>query len=651
MADITAPPTMSMAGLRKLYDQLKESHRRRATLDKELDDLFFNEHKVEVVESPVLGVEPEVLRLGRVPSAINLIEGLFDQYPVYSVISRGSGVNAQREAERIERVLNAIVKQAEREGREDTYDLTKQDVFRFGRSFETVVRADHYWDKYPERKTEQSDKSYNKETEGYKSQAPLPIIIRHIPIAPSSDGIQALPLLAGSRMIRFIRVHDMQVAEILDRFGMEGQGRRPESLLSIRAALNGPDGLEAGVPPLLLTDTLKCIEYFDPVRIIYAIVDQRYEGIVREWKHDQGCLPVVMYEGIVTGDPHPERRWKAVYHDAKEAVLHEDRLASRQATNVRINYYKSYYGLADESAVEGSKGKTIEFTPGQLTILHGLKQFGAVDTQSVSQEAQLLEAKLERMLELHLLPSVLMGAQGANEEASWGTNIRLRQAEKRFKTIAGHLASARVELGQAIMRVIMSIGERVYAIDDEDKEWSITPKEAEAYINRIRVKIEPKTITDFNANVDAAEGLERLGVPKRVYFEDVLGYEQPVELMRERVLEDAQFDPSSPLYQQTLQDILKQADLLEQEEEAATESDITAAIGGEDVGPGAAQALAELVGGAGNGATPTIPINMPGFNPTQIPPATPQEQAMATTGRKQGRQPRPRRAPRSTRNQ
>ena len=70
---------MSMAGLRKLYDQLKESHRRRATLDKELDDLFFNEHKVEVVESPVLGVEPEVLRLGRVPSAINLIEGLFDQ--------------------------------------------------------------------------------------------------------------------------------------------------------------------------------------------------------------------------------------------------------------------------------------------------------------------------------------------------------------------------------------------------------------------------------------------------------------------------------------------------------------------------------------------------------------------------------------------
>jgi len=34
---------MSMVGLRKLYDQLKESHRRRAALDKELDDLFFNE--------------------------------------------------------------------------------------------------------------------------------------------------------------------------------------------------------------------------------------------------------------------------------------------------------------------------------------------------------------------------------------------------------------------------------------------------------------------------------------------------------------------------------------------------------------------------------------------------------------------------------
>ncbi|KKN17128.1 hypothetical protein LCGC14_0968990 [marine sediment metagenome] len=641
---VSAPETLTIDGLENLYNQLVAAHNKRARLDVELDDLFFNVHAVEVVESPVLGVEPEVLRLGRVPAAMNLICGLFDEYPRYSMLPLGIGINAMRVTERVEKFLNAAVKQAEREEREDTYGMTVQETLRFGRSFEVATRADHAaWADYPKRRGKGkriSDKDYNKKTEEFKMQAPLPISVRHLPIAPSSDGISALPLMAGGKMIRFIRVTKMQVSEILERYGKDDkQGRRPQNLAPLREAL---EDTAEGTPALQLTDQIKMIEYYDAKRVVYAMMDVPYRGILREWMHGMNDLPVVMFEGILTGDPNPERRWKSVYHDARETVLHEDRLASRQATNIRINYYKSYYGLSEETG-SGQVGreKVIEFEPGKLTVLRGLKQFGAVNTETASQEAELLGTKIERMLERHLLPSVLMGVQGAHDEPAWGTNLRIRQAERRFKTVANHLAAGRVQIGQGILRIVIAIGERVYAVDEDDIEWSITPDEAKKFMNRIRVKIEPKTIIDRNADVQAAQGQIELGLPRRVVFEDTLGYEQPVELMRERILEDLQFDPGSPLYQRTVEDIMRQVGILDEQAETATDEEIEEAQA--EIGPGAARAIMSLVGGDGSGGVPTD------FIPGGGRPMSPAAQAQMKTGRRQGRQPRPRKAPRSVR--
>ena len=638
---------LTIEEIENLLSQLEKQNRERARIDKEMDDLYFNEHKVEVVESPVLGVDPEVLRLGRVPASVNLIEGLFDQYPVYSVLAFGPGINNQREAERVEKFMNASVRQAEREAHEDTYGLDRLSTLRFGRSFTVVLRATQYWDGYPNPDDFKSDKSFNRASDEFKKGARLPFVIRHIPIAPTKTGIAAYPLLAGGRMLRFVRTYKLQVAEILDRFGKAGQGRRPEVLQPLIQAVQKSQGMSD--PRIGLTHELKMVDYYDDKKVTYALVDDTYRGIIREWDHKmadkvEGVLPVVMTEGIVTGDPSPDRRWKAVYQDAREVVLHEDRLASRQATNIRINYYKSYYGLAEEASVEAGKGDTIEFEPGKLTVLQGLKQFGAVDTQSRSEEAELLGAKLERMLERHLLPSVLMGVQGAHDEPAWGTNLRIRQAEKRYKSIANHLASGRVQIGQLVFHGVMAIGERVWAIDEDDNEWSITPDEAERYLNRLRVNIIPRTIIDRNADVQAAQGQIELGIPRRVVFEDTLGYEQPVELMTERILEDLQFDPESPLYARTVEDILRRAQLLDEEEESATEAEVMAAVKGE-LGPGAAQALLQLLGG-GNGAGGDIDL---GFVPEGVNPLTPAQQAQMKTGRRQGRQPRPRQAPRSVR--
>jgi hypothetical protein len=637
--NIAAPDEVTIEGLENLYEQLKEQNIKRAATDKELDDYYFNEHKVEVVESPVIGVDPEVLRLGRVPSSMNLIEGLFDQYPVYSIIARGTGVNARREAERVEKFSNAAVRQAERESREDTYGLTTQETLRFGRSFTIELRNDAAaWSEYPEQDEDDSDEDYNENTEDYKKTAEFPVSIRHVAISPDVGGISALPLMAGNKMIRFMRVTKMDVTEIVKRFGTKGQGRHPEQAMRLRDMCKDVSGGREG--GLTLTDQVTVVEYYDDKRVVYAGLDDKFKGIFREWEHGQGGLPVTLCDGIVTGDPKPERRWKSVYHDARDVVLHEDRLASRQATNVRINYYKSFYALADETGVAAGKQETLEFEPGKLTVLQGIKQFGAVDTETASKEADSLGAKIERMLERHLLPSVLMGVQGSHDEPAWGTNLRIRQAEKRYKRIGNHLASARVGTLKNIFRSVIAIGERVYALDDDDVEWSITPEEAKKYINRIRVKIEPKTIIDRNADVQAAQGMYELGFPKRVVIEDVMGYEQPVELMRERILEDIQFDPRSPLYQRMVEDILRQAQLLKEKEETASDEEIAAAY--PEVGPGAA-ALLERIRGGPEGAVPAS------YVPTGGRPMSPPEQAQMKTGRRQGRQPRPRQAPRSVR--
>jgi hypothetical protein len=238
-----------------------------------------------------------------------------------------------------------------------------------------------------------------------------------------------------------------------------------------------------------------------------------------------------------------------------------------------------------------------------------------------------------------------MGQQGAADEAAWGTNIRVKQAERRFKNVGTHFAQGRVRLFRAVMECVVSINERVYAIDEEDKDWSISPKEAKEYMNRIRVVIEPKSISDLNADVQAAEGMERLKVPKRVIYEDVLGYQQPVELMLERVLEDAQFDPNSPLFQQTMDLIIKRAALMQEAEDSATQQDIQGAMG--NVGPGAQQAVLDLLGqGDMGGAIPLgAPMGGNGFQPETIPPASPATQVQMKTGRQQGRQPRPERLP------
>lgn len=627
-------PELTLDDLEKLYSQLLEANEKRIRVDRELDDLFFNEHKVEVVESPVFGVEPEVLRLGRVPASITMVKGLFDEYPTYSLLPLGTGIKALAQTERVERFLNAVPKQAERESREDTYGLTLEEVLRFGRSFEVVLRADaHSWPEYPQRGNYGPDSAYNKATEEYKRIQRLPISIRHIPIAPATDGISAFPLLAGGDLYKFVSVHKITVGEALQRFGKEGQGRKPEGLSSVMKALGEEENFK-------ITSELKLLTYYDDERCVYAIMDGPFKAIVRQWEHKQEEQPVVLFEGLTTSDPSPERRWKAIYQDAREVIVHEDRLASRQATNVRINYYKSYVALADDNSPEGGP-EHIEFKPSQITLLRGVKQFGPVQTDTASQEAQLLEGKLERMLERHLLPSVLMGAQGATDEPAWGTNLRIRQAENRFKEIGRHMASGRVIVAQNILRAVMAIGERVYAVDENDQEWSITPEEAKRYINRIRVKIEPKTLVDRNADVQAAQGLDGLKVPKRQIFEDVLGYEQPGELMIERVLEDMQFDPESPLYQDTVEWILRRADLIEEKENAATDDEVLNAVAG--VGPGAAGALMETIG-MGGGGEPALPVGA-GFFPTEPAALAPATQIQMRSGRRQGRQPRAKRLP------
>jgi hypothetical protein len=631
------PDHITIEALENLYDQLKKKNIRRIELDKELDDLYFNEHEVEVVESPVLGVDPEVLRMGRVPASMNLIEGLFDEYPSYSMIPLGAGIDALRLTERAEKFLNAAAKQAEREAREDTYGLTVNETLRFGRSFEVVLRR-YNWEDYPKRPKGMKADEYNNITDEYKKGKNLPISIRHFPIEPTSNSISAYPLMAGSQMLRFIRVYKMQVAEILKRFGKSGQGRKPENLQSLENAVQ--DMRTRSRSKVQLTDEMQMVEYYDDEYVVYALLDGKHKGILREWKHgmeldDEGEIPVTIFEGVLTGDRNPARKWKSVYHDAREVVLHEDRLASRQATNVRINYYKSYYGLEEESGVESGKGDVIEFEPGKLTVLQGLKQFGAIDTDTQSGEAESLGAKIERMLERHLLPSVLMGVQGAHDEPAWGTNLRIRQAERRYKKIANHLAASRVRVGKLILMAVIAIGERVWTIDEDDIEWSLTPDEAKKFLNRIRVRIEPKTIIDRNADVQAAQGQVELGLPRRVVFEDTLGYEQPIELLRERILEDIQFDPESPMYQKTVEDIMREAGLLDEEANAATEEEIEQAKA--EIGPGGVEAIMKLIGQNG------------GFQPSGAPALSPQEQTQMKTGRRQGRQPRPRGAPRSVR--
>jgi len=642
---------MSLEALENLYDQLKKASIQRIKLDKELDELYFNEHAVEVVESPVLGVEPEVLRMGRIPASMNLIEGLFDEYPVYSLIPLGAGINAMRLTERGEKFLNSVVKQAEREAREDTYGLTVNEALRFGRSFEVVLRSDHRaWGKgYPKQGEKQSAESYNEDTDTYKKGRRLPISIRYFPIEPTNNSISVFPLMAGSEMIRFIRVYKMIAAEILRRFDHKGQGRLPENLASLKEAIKKGEG-RGHTSSVQLTDEFQIIEYYDQSVVVYALMDDKYKGILREWKHEmkeddekEGELPVTIFEGVLTGDRNPAKRWKSIYHDAREVVLHEDRLASRQATNVRINYYKSYFGLADEAGAESGKGDVIEFEPGKMTILRGLKEFGAINTETASKEAELLGAKLERMLERHLLPSVLMGVQGASDEPAWGTNLRIRQAERRYKKIADRFAASRVEVGRHVLLAVIAIGERVWTLDEDDIEWSLTPDEAKKMLNRIRVKIDPRTIIDRNADVQAAQGQVELGLPRRVIFEDTLGYEQPVELMRERILEDLQFSPDSPLYQKTVEDIMREAGLLDEQEQSATDEDIQQAIA--EIGPGGTQAIMEMIGIGGNGAG-GAPVD---FVPGGGRPMLPQEQAQMKTGRRQGRQPRPQKAPRSVR--
>ncbi|KKM80169.1 hypothetical protein LCGC14_1342600 [marine sediment metagenome] len=351
---------ITLEALENLYEQLKKKNSGRIELDKELDDLYFNVHAVEVVESPVLGVEPEVLRMGRIPASMNLVEGLFDMYPLYSMIPLGAGVNAMRITERAEKFLNAVVKQAEREEREDTYGLTVNEALRFGRSFEVVLRNDvGAWKGYPKQGKKQSSKSFNEDTDTYKKGKKLPIMIRHFPIGPTNNSINTYPLMAGGRMIRFIRVYKMLVADILFRFDKKGQGRLPDNLQKLKKAIKDGEARKGG-SSVQLTDEYQMIEYYDDTKVVYALMDDKYRGILREWEHgmkvdEEGELPVTIFEGVLTGDPDPARRWKSIYHDAREVVLHEDRLASRQATNVRINYYKSYFGLADERALMGAR--------------------------------------------------------------------------------------------------------------------------------------------------------------------------------------------------------------------------------------------------------------------------------------------------------
>lgn len=596
--------------------------------DRDDFELYHNEHEVEapLPAGVTIIAEPEELRQGRGGEIVDHATGILDVDPQISIDAVG------RRAEDAEKWANLVRPTAEREQGEDTNSRATNEAALYGYTGVKVLPHPALWSgQYPKKGYDrdnkplnESDRQYNRRVGDFEKNAPLPLSFWHVPARTWH------PHLSGRNVTKSIEIKDVTAGWVESRYGRYLDRSDVEEMRKLRE--------------------VRLIEYVDNRWCGYYVRgkdDWKFKKQLRIWPHmmplPEDQAPVVLIEGLTTGDSRPGYRWKGVLRDLREAIIGQDLTVSRELTSVVLFFWLTVIHKITEKGGTfddfDKLQKQRQFTLGGTNFVLPNEELEIMGLQGQLPDSEGLFNKLESRI-ARAWP--LLQDLSSASSSGYDFNIRRDWGLKSSQPLADHLAQGDADIIRmafyaldGIAKLLKQDNMRVYVREPREdgvKAIGVGWNDVRDLIPLVRAKRDPDMVTDLHSKIDAAiKAWEKMKLPWRWCVQEIMGEENPEELKDEYDIE--QMVDAPEIIQQERQEMAMEMELELAEREGMTMEQVAEAVrGGQVPSPGVAGALSLVPQGNGAGGMPPMTRTNPRGGTMTQPPAQQQPPGPPTVG-------------------
>lgn len=580
--------------LSALTTQLRSTWAERDAVIKEMRALRFSEHDIEVPSA----YEQETVRT---PVAYQIIEHMVGTMtvddPLISVTPASEARSEEEKASRLEVATQQILHQLNRQSGEDAGERFVESLIADGHGCMRLFHAAQYWRGMPQRdkKAKETEADYLKRADAWTRGKPLPISWSWV------DPLNVFPVWSEMGLEAVLEVDE----------------RSPLGLDADR--FNQRDNL----PDIWDTDRLKAqggtVEFaqlWTNSRLIYAVDGH----IVHNQKHGYERPPYVYAFGTSPSTREPGRVGLSVLYPLRHILPYYDRLLSQKASAIRIWSWPTPVLKTPRGAPDDTTPHPIEVRPGEPLSLWDDEDVGFLTWAGNGPDSDEMLGIMNSAIQQAGLANVMYG-QSASGDSGYLVNQLIAASRMRFKPIVDHAETAYEQLVQALWDIVeYKIKAPLYVFDRSEKSrgWvRLDPADLNGY-RQVRVTLNPALPTDEYARSSRAISEMNAGLRDRSSAMEMIGIEQPDEMVRKIRVDRYMEDPQVVKFL-TTEALQRQGIMAEERHQMEGYSPEQLAQMLPNMPPALQAALASAGGGTANGSSGQI-MAAPGV---QAIPATP----------------------------
>lgn len=505
------------AFIAELKERLMAEWSERNDYIEEMRSIRFMERPVEVPSH----IESEIVRTPIAYQTVEHVVGALTADPPMIKFPPPSESMADLErSSRLEKAISAALSEIARQQADEPEERFIESLIADGHGCMRILYAPQYWAGMPKRnrKGGETAEEYNKRVEQWKRG-------RRIPIHWAwCDPLTVYPLFG-----------EMGLEAV-----MEVDRRDPISL-NWRAFNQGYDALSIRSPELRhLTryegyGTVEFTQVWLPGRLVYLVGDL----IVHDSKVAYEEPPYIYSYGVATNSLERDKRGLSILHGMRYLHDYMDRLLSQKATGIRIYYWPTPVVKLSNRAMPGGElgqPREIEVVPGKPVTLWEGEEIGFLTWPVSGPDDEQMTSLVYNMLQRAGLSDAFYGEANAGSSGYLISQL-IATARLRFKPIVTHAERAMEQLIQRLMDIVeYQIKSPIYVYHsstNKEAGWlKLDPKDMNGYRNVI-VKINMVLPTDEYARSSRAINEMQAGLRSRASAMEMIGIEQPDEMMRE----------------------------------------------------------------------------------------------------------------------
>lgn len=571
--------------LRQGWDEQTDQRRLDARMEAMLDD----EHDLGL---PDLGIESEEVRGGWALEVVQRIKQFWPNVPSIRIPAMGAGEDPENFANDLEEALNALISvqsKAQRGPGGQFYDQVKEQVVAFGRGYGALLPEPKAYRGFPQpplnddgtvsRDPEQA-REYLKQVEHFGKGRLPPLRLRSLPAR------RVIPFFDSDGLAEVFWITSQRAWEVMERAA--GRGASPNRTLHW-VEEKFEDRAGEYVTCIYYANRYYCAELvggpkaFPPDKNSPTWLED-CDILGEPHPHWLDRVPVAYFPGMTTPLSLPYKKTVSVVYQLRHVITMLDRIASQKATAVRTWAWPTPVlktSLLQAGIIEANddgRPKPIEITPGLMVTLWGDEDLSFLTyTGAGPDQGEMIEL-LERQFDRIGLPSV----EGKSDVSGY-LYAQLRSSVRgKYGSIESGLAQGWEDLAWIELEYLKQMPSTIWVPTVAEVGWAgqgtyadrrteqrgsylrLKPEQLKGRTFLMDVTVEPDKSLDMVANAQTANMLLQMKIPRRIVYEDVLGFKNSSQIKLMQMVQDLE---DTPEYRQVIfAEALRQGRLLMQEQ-------------------------------------------------------------------------------------